>query len=117
MPSDDDQVRALLNDAAHALVLTTLGKGQLEPGDYAKVITVSFDTVVNYLLSNCSINDIADTKESRRDGYYALPGNGCWIVYYQERACESSRDIVYSEKDVFAHFTKTVLNMDPNGGS
>ena len=114
MASDDDQIRALLNNEAHAFVLTTLGKKILEPGDYAKVFTVSFDSVVNYLLANCSINDIADTKESQRDGYYALPGNDCWIVYYQERATDSGRDIVYSEKDVFSHFTKNILRIDPD---
>ena len=75
MPSDDDQIQALLKNEAHALVFRTLGKERLEAGDYASVITVSFDTVINYLLSNCSINDIANTKESQRDGYYALPGS------------------------------------------
>ena len=115
MPSDDDQIQALLKNEAHALVLRTLGKERLEPGDYASVITVSFDTVVDYLLSNCSINDIADTKESQRDGYYALPGDGCWVVYDQERATDSGRDILYSERDVFRHFTKTVLHLDPDG--
>ena len=113
MPSDEDQIQALLINEAHALVLRTLGKERLEPGDYASVITVSFDTVVNYLLSNCSISDIAVTKESQRDGYHALPGDGCWLVYDQERATDSGRDIMYSEKDVFSHFTKTVLHIVP----
>lgn len=114
MPSDADQIEALLKNEAHALVLRTLGKIRLEPGDYESVITVSFDTVVNFLLSNRSISDIALTKESRQDSYYALPGDGCWIVYDQERATDSGRDIMYSEKDVFSHFTKTVLNITPD---
>jgi len=114
MQSDEDQIRALLNDEAHALVMKALAKKRLGPGDYARVITVSFDTVVNYLLTNCSINDIAATKESRGDGYYALPGIGCWIVYYQEKGCDFDRDIFYSEKDVFSHFTKTRLGIDPD---
>ena len=115
MPSDEDQIRALLSNTEHDLVRTILGKEQLEPGDYAKVITVSFDAVVEDLLSNCSINDIANTKESVKDGYYALPGKGCWTVYYQERATDSGRDILYSEKDIFSDYTKTVLRIDPNG--
>jgi hypothetical protein len=114
MPSDEDQIQALLRNEAHALVLRTLGKERLEPGDYASVITVSFDTVVNYLLSNRSISDIAVTKESQRDGYYALPGDGCWVVYDQERTTDSGREIMYSEKDVFSHFTKTVLHIAPD---
>jgi hypothetical protein len=117
MPSDEDQIRALIKNEDHALVLRTLGKEQLGPGAYARVITVSFDTVLHYLLANCSIDDIADTKESQRDGYYALPGNGCWIVYYQERATDSGRNILYSEKDVFSDFTRNVLRIRPNGSS
>ena len=112
MQSDEDQIRALLNDEAHALVMKALGKKRLESGDYAKVITVSFDTVVNYLLTNCSINDIAATKESRADGYYALPKVGSWIVYYQEKGCDFDRNISRSEKEVFSHFTKTRLRIE-----
>ena len=114
MPSDEDQIRALINNEAHALVMATLRKKQLEPGDYDRVINVSFDTVVNYLLANCSITDIADTRESQRDGYYALPSGSSWVVYYQERATDSGRDIMYSEKDVFSHFTKTILHIRPD---
>ena len=102
MPSDEDQIQALLRNEAHALVLRTLG------------ITVSSDAVVNYLLLNHSISDVAFTRESQQDGYYALPGDGCWVVYDQERTTDSDRHIMYSEKDVFSHFTKTVLHTAPD---
>jgi len=113
MPSDEEQIWALIRNEAHDLVFSTLGKKQLGPGDYASVINVSFDTVVNYLLANCSISDVAHTKESRQDGYFALPGagGGCWVVYYQERATDSGRDILYSEKEVFSDFTKNILGI------
>jgi hypothetical protein len=114
MPSDEDQIAALLKGEDYDLVRTVLGKEHIEAGDYARVITVSFDAVVGYLNANCTINDIAITKESPREGYYALPNGDYWVVYRQERGVDSGRDVKRSENDVFAHFAQTILGIDSN---
>lgn len=117
MPTETDQIRALLNQTAHDLVRVSLGKEQLTSGDYERVMTVSFDAVVEYLVANCSIDEVASVTKSPKDGYYALPERGFWLVYDQERACHRHREVVNSEQAVFAHFTKHVLGIRPKGES
>lgn len=111
MLTTSEQIHALLSGTAHALVMKTLGKSQLDSGDYSKLITVSHDEIIEFLIANCRVTDIAAQTESQADGYYALPSGGRWVVYVQERACPLHRNVVRSEQDVFAHFATHVLGV------
>ena len=112
-PSDVEQMKALMSGirATHELVCSVLGKITLGPGDYHSVITVSFQTALEYVESNYSVDQIATTVEKSHDGYYAVPSGNTWHVYSQEKGGRFHCLLAQSETEVFRHFVEHVLRI------
>jgi hypothetical protein len=49
IPSEEEQIEALMDGSAHDLVCSVLGKKRLDPGDYYAVMTVSFKSTLRYV--------------------------------------------------------------------
>ena len=108
-PSDVVQMKALMDGTAHDLVRSVLGKSHLDPGDYHAVMTVSFQTALEFVESNYTVDQLATTEELPRDGYYAVPSDGTWQVYSQEKGGRLNVLLAHSETEVFRHYVKYVL--------
>ncbi len=113
IPSEEEQIEALMDDSNHDLVCSVLGKKRLDPGDYYAVMTVSFQSVLRYVESNYSVDQIATTTEKLHDGYYALPIGSTWHVYYQEKGGRDHDLIAQSTTDVFRHYIEYYLHVKP----